>query len=86
MLSNGISVYFSFLSILLTAVLTHHPSWVATVMPSGNVAKRSYLDKHTSNTVRFCLYYGVVWCGVGFHDVGWAGAVGEGAVVVGAVQ
>lgn len=53
-----------FLSILLTAVLTNHPSWVATVMPSSNSAKRSYLDKHTSNSLDVlakCHPYNPLW-------------------------
>lgn len=47
----------SFLSTLLTAVLTHHLAWVATVMPTGITPKRAYLDKHASTTV--CLYSNV---------------------------
>lgn len=53
-----------FLSILLTAVLTHHTSWVATVMASGSAAKRAYLDKHSSKTLDVlakCHPYNPLW-------------------------
>lgn len=54
-----------FLSVLLTAVLSHTTSWVATVMPSGTgVAKPSYLDKHTTNSLDVlakCHPYNPLW-------------------------
>ncbi|XP_028406001.1 folliculin-interacting protein 2-like [Dendronephthya gigantea] len=40
-----------FLSTLLTAVLTFHVAWVTTVTPSSDVARRAYLDKHSSETL-----------------------------------
>ena len=43
--------YFSFLSSLLTAVMTYHVAWVTTVTPSSDVARRAYLDKHSSESV-----------------------------------
>ncbi|XP_046860467.1 folliculin-interacting protein 2-like isoform X2 [Xenia sp. Carnegie-2017] len=40
-----------FFGSLLTAVLTYHVAWVTTVTPSCDVARRAYLDKHSSNTL-----------------------------------
>jgi hypothetical protein len=53
-----------FLSMLLSAVLTHHPSWVATVTPSTHTAQRSYLDKHSSSELDVlarCHPYNPLW-------------------------
>ena len=40
-----------FFSSLLTAVLTYHVAWVTTVTPSSDVARRAYLDKHSSESL-----------------------------------
>ncbi|XP_041364707.1 folliculin-interacting protein 1-like isoform X2 [Gigantopelta aegis] len=37
-----------FLSTLISAVLTHHLAWVATVTPAGGITSRTYLDKHSA--------------------------------------
>ncbi|XP_065651574.1 folliculin-interacting protein 1 isoform X4 [Hydra vulgaris] len=53
-----------FLSILLTAVLSHHTSWVATVMSSGLTSKRAFMDKHSSKAVAVlakCHPYNPLW-------------------------
>ncbi|KAM6475116.1 folliculin-interacting protein 1 isoform 3-T3 [Liasis olivaceus] len=40
-----------FLPALLTAVLTNHLAWVPTVMPNGQPPIRTFLEKHSSQTV-----------------------------------
>ena len=41
----------SFISSMLTAVLTYHLAWIPTVTPAGAVPSRTYLDKHTAKWV-----------------------------------
>ena len=45
------SSFSSFLSNLVTAVLTHHLSWVNTVVSSEKDSKKCGLNKHTSSMV-----------------------------------
>ncbi|BFZ02925.1 hypothetical protein BsWGS_05964 [Bradybaena similaris] len=40
-----------FVSTLLSAVLTQHLAWVATVTPAGGTPSHTYLDKHTAKWV-----------------------------------
>jgi len=42
---------FSFLSCLITGVLTHHLSWASTVAPVGDTPASTYLDKHMAKWV-----------------------------------
>ena len=42
---------FSFLTSLLTAVLSYHLAWVPTVTPAGASPSHTYLDKHTAKWV-----------------------------------
>jgi len=41
----------SFLSCLITGVLTHHLSWASTVAPVGDTPASTYLDKHMAKWV-----------------------------------
>jgi len=41
----------SFLSCLITGVLTHHLSWASTVAPVGDAPASTYLDKHVAKWV-----------------------------------
>jgi hypothetical protein len=43
---------FSFISTLVTAVLTYHLAWIPTVTPAGAIPSRTYLDKHSAKWVR----------------------------------
>lgn len=43
--------HYSFMSTLITAVLTHHLAWVPTVTPTGVTPSRTYLDKHSAKWV-----------------------------------
>jgi len=48
----------SFLSCLITGVLTHHLSWASTVAPVGDTPASTYLDKHMAKWVsRSYLWY-----------------------------
>ena len=44
------TLYFSFVSSLLTGVLMYHLAWVPTVTPSGET-QASYADKHSPKWV-----------------------------------
>ena len=44
-------MYCSFLSCLITGVLTHHLSWASTVAPVGDTPASTYLDKHVAKWV-----------------------------------
>ena len=50
-LINFFLLCFSFLSNLVTAVLTHHLSWINTVISSDLNSKKCDLNKHASSTV-----------------------------------
>ena len=52
--------HFSFLSTLISAVLTHHLAWVATVTPAGGITSRTYLDKHSAKWVSIYVFTGVI--------------------------
>jgi len=60
-------MYCSFLSCLITGVLTHHLSWASTVAPVGDTPASTYLDKHVakwvsrSSTVLAFLLLLVLW-------------------------
>jgi len=41
----------SFLSCLITGILTHHLSWASTVTPVGDAPASTYLDKHMAKWV-----------------------------------
>lgn len=45
----------SFMSTLVTAVLTHHLAWVPTVTPAGGTPSKTYLHNHSAKWV--CVNY-----------------------------
>ena len=51
------TLYFSFVSSLLTGVLMYHLAWVPTVTPSGET-QASYADKHSPKWVCMAIQYG----------------------------
>lgn len=53
---NILYLFDSFVSTLVTAVLTHHLAWVPTVMPAGGSPSRTYLDKHSAKWVSIQTY------------------------------
>ncbi|XP_059167121.1 folliculin-interacting protein 2-like isoform X2 [Physella acuta] len=57
-----------FVSTLLSAVLTQHLAWVATVTPAGGTPSRTYLDKHTAkwvDTLAKAHPYNPLWAQLG---------------------
>lgn len=43
--------YFSFISTVISAVLTYHLAWVPTVTPTGGTTSKKYMDKHSAKWV-----------------------------------
>lgn len=59
----------SFMSTLITAVLTHHLAWVPTVMPAGGSPSATYLDKHSAkwvDTLARSHPYNPLWAQLGY--------------------
>ena len=59
--------FYSFVSTLLSAVLTQHLAWVATVTPAGGTPSKTYLDKHSAKWV--CYFNNFSLSGMMFAEI-----------------